>query len=124
MVWSFVTDNLRHDSCRDRRQQNAIAKMSRGDEISWRFRRSQDRQIIRGPGPQARPRFQNASLRQSRHQTNGGLMQAMNRSGIDALVVSDVLDRGADQNSSIAAWHQVNFGCTDHMTYNRLPYDR
>src|SRR5580704_57135 len=48
-------------------------------------------------------------------------MQTVNRVGSGALVESCFFQSGANQNSSITAWHQVNLGSANHVTHDVVP---
>ena len=48
-------------------------------------------------------------------------MQAVNGVRVGAFVESGFFQRGADQNSPVAARHKVNLRSTDHVAHNVMP---
>src|SRR5437667_1146989 len=100
---------------RNRREQNPVAKMPRCHEVAGRRRNSQNWQIVRRSRPQACPSLKYASSTQCRDQAKRGPVHLFNRSGIGALVKTCFFHRRTDQDASIAAWYQINFGRANHV---------
>src|ERR1700733_7144307 len=99
--------HLRHHRGRNRSQQDTVAEMPGGNEVALNCRRTQDGQTVRGAGTQPSPGFEDAASSQSRDHGNGGSIELLDRIAIGALVVSGLFHAGPDQNSPIAAGHQV-----------------
>src|SRR5438094_6933176 len=98
-----------------RREENSVTEMSGSDEIARSWHGPENRQIIGCSRTQPRPSLKYACSTQSRNQMKRRPVHLFNRSGIGALVKTCFFHRRTDQDASIAAWYQINFGRANHV---------
>src|SRR5207237_2789072 len=98
-----------------RREENSVTEMSGSDEIARSWHGPENRQIIGCSRTQSRPSLKYACSTQSRNQMKRRPVHLFNRSGIGAFVKTCFFHRRTDQDASIAAWYQINFGRANHV---------
>src|SRR5277367_684904 len=97
-----VDDDFRHYQSRDRREQNAIAKVSCSDIVPGSFSGAKNGESIRSAGTKSGPVLENFGILERRDQVDSGTMQALNRGRVGAFVEARLFDRGANDDASIA----------------------
>src|SRR5262249_44011818 len=122
-------DQVGHDLRRYRRQQDAVAEMSSGDEAAASLSRagakakararskdrSNDGQVIRTSGPQPGPAFHDRRRSELGHQGCGRAMQVVDSARLYCLVKAHVFYRRAHQNLSRTARHHVDIEGVDDV---------
>src|ERR1051326_6462704 len=68
------------------REQDAVAEMASGNVVAGRDALPQNRKRVRGAGTKAGPAFQNLSVVQFWYQSQRGMVQALDRVSVGALV--------------------------------------
>jgi len=109
MLGASLLDYGGHDFCCDGREQDAVAEVAGGDIVSGRSRLSKDGKGIGRAGAQPCPAFQDLRVAKFWHQGQSGIVQALDRISVGAFVEARLLDRGADEQASIAARDEISF---------------
>jgi len=104
----LLQGELRHELSGDGREQNAIAEVTGGDEVSGKMALAEKGQTIGCARTQARPGLMDASVGKFWNQSDSGAAKGFDGRRIDALVEASVFDSGADEHKTTGAWDKVD----------------
>ena len=111
-----VEDQVRDDCRRQRREQDAVAKVAgRVDQTVDAGRRSDDRQRVGRRRAQAGASVQKRRAPRLRQQFADRVEQVANAGRRGSLVEADLLNRRADEHRAVTPWDDVAVLPPDHM---------